>query len=139
MKFLFICRGNVGRSQMAEALFRKMTDSKYQVFSAGTKLSGPSQPLKELPLAEILIQCMKENEIDVSNNIRKQVTEKMADDADKIILVIDENDPVPEYLLKNPKVTRWTVPDPKGTDLEFHRRVRDQIKKHIEDLIKDLK
>ena len=103
MKFLFVCRGNVGRSQMAEALFRKMTNGKYEVSSAGTKLSGPEQKLKEFSGAETLIACVKEEGIDVSENIRKQVTENMAADADKIILVIDETDPVPEYLLEQQK------------------------------------
>lgn len=136
MKYLFICRGNVGRSQMAEALFRKMTGDAYQISSAGTKLSGPEQSLKELLAAEILLDCMKEEGIDLSNNIRKQVTFEMADEADKIILVVDESDSVPDYLINNGKVQKWIVPDPKGKDLDFHRMVRDQIKGRLQNLIK---
>jgi len=120
---------------MAEALFRKMTNGKYEVYSAGTKLSGPEQKLKELSGAETLIACMKEEGIDVSENIRKQMTESMAADADKIILVVDETDPVPDYLLNNDKVTKWIILDPKGTDLDFHRKVRDQIKDNIRSLL----
>src|SRR3989344_5808999 len=36
MKILFVCRGNVGRSQMAEALFSNY--SNHKVYSAGTKV-----------------------------------------------------------------------------------------------------
>ncbi|MFA6601670.1 MAG: low molecular weight phosphatase family protein [Candidatus Paceibacterota bacterium] len=139
MDFLFICRGNVGRSQMAEGLFAKMTNGKYKVISAGTKLSGLEQTLRELPLAENLILCMQEEGIDVSNNIRRQLTEKMTSEASKIVLVIDESDPVPDYLRNNEKVTTWIVPDPKGTDLDFHRKIRDQIKERIEELVSGLK
>ena len=48
MKILFICKGNVARSQIAEALFKKKFGDKYEVFSAGTEISGPEQPLGEL-------------------------------------------------------------------------------------------
>jgi protein-tyrosine-phosphatase len=44
MKILLVCRGNVARSQMAEALLKK---EGFEVQSAGTKLSGPEQPLGE--------------------------------------------------------------------------------------------
>lgn len=128
MKVLFICRGNVGRSQMAEALLKKQADDFFDVSSAGTKLSGPEQPIGELtPQINEVVDVMKEINIDVSNNLRKQVTEEMAKSADKIVLVVDDQDPIPEYLLNNPKVIKWHVLDPKGKDLEFTRNIRDQI------------
>ena len=138
MKILFVCRGNVGRSQMAEALFRKMTGDKYEVSSAGTKLSGPEQKLKELPLAENLIKCMEEEGIDVSDCIRNPVTQEMVESANKVVLIIGEEDFVPDYLINNPKVSKWITPDPKGQDLDFHRMVRDQIKIKLETLIQTL-
>ena len=52
MKVLFVCRGNVGRSQMAAVLFTKYSGIK--AFSAGTKVfEGENQKIKELSLAEI--------------------------------------------------------------------------------------
>lgn len=138
MKILFVCRGNVGRSQMAEALFRKMTGDKYQISSAGTKLSGPEQKLKELPLAENLIKCMEEEGIDVSNCVRNPVTQEMAEAADKIVLILGEEDHVPDYLTNNHKVFKWITPDPKGQDLDFHKMVRNQIKDRLGVLIQTL-
>lgn len=131
MKILFVCRGNVGRSQMAEALFRKHDRKGYEVISAGTKLSGPEELLSNLPLAEYVLTVLKEDGADVSTVMRNQVTPEMAVSADKIVLVIDENDPVPDYLLNDPKVIRWTVSDPKGTDLARHREIRDKIEELI--------
>ncbi|MCE9628600.1 MAG: hypothetical protein K8Q91_01255 [Candidatus Vogelbacteria bacterium] len=136
MKILFICRGNVGRSQIAETLAKSLLDDKHIITSAGTKLSGPEQPIGELsPSTDNVIEVMKEEGFDVTGNLRKQVTEEMAEDADKIILVVDDDDPIPNYLLNNPKVTRWDVQDPKGQTLEFTRNVRDQIKSKITSLI----
>lgn len=135
MKILFVCRGNVGRSQIAEGLFNKMAAERgvaHNATSAGTKLSGPEQPLYELGDAiEHVVTVMKEEGVDISRCTRNQVTKEMVDEADRVVLVVDENDPIPEYLTDNPKVTRWDVLDPKGQSLEFTREVRDQIKGHI--------
>lgn len=125
MKILLVCRGNVARSQMAEEFFRK---EGFEVMSAGTKLSGPEEPLANIShLLEYVLQVMKEIGIDMSKNIRKNITPEMVDWADKVILVVDDNDPIPEYLINNPKCIRWDVLDPKGQSLEFTRRCRDQI------------
>ena len=89
MKILFVCRGNVGRSQMAEALMMKLGGDAYQVMSAGTKLSGPEMSLGELGSGlDNVFEVMREVDIDVSKKVRKQVTEAMTENADKIILVV---------------------------------------------------
>lgn len=136
MNILFVCRGNVGRSQMAEGLMKRLVGNLHEISSAGTKLSGPSQRLEELPLAENLIECMKEVGIDVSKSFRKEITPEMAEKADMIILVVDVDDPVPEYLASGSRTVRWTVNDPKGKDLDFHRKVRDQISDLVNGLSK---
>ena len=66
--------------------------------------------------------------ISISKNIRKQITKEMIDSFDKIILVMDNRDLIPDYLVDNPKVIRWDVLDPKGQSLEFTRQIKDQIK-----------
>jgi arsenate reductase len=131
MKILFLCRGNVGRSQFAEGLFKKYVHGDYEVSSAGTKLSGPEQPLIEIPYIENVIETMKEEGIDVSKNYRTQLTEEMFDGADKVVLIIEGNDPLPKYMQNSDKLVRWDVPDPKGTDLATHKKVRDEIKELI--------
>ena len=139
MKILFICRGNVGRSQMAEALLKKIAGNSFDVFSAGTQLSGPEQPIGELsPAIDNVIEVMKEEGVDISGSLRRQVTKEMADDADRIVLVVDERDPIPAYLINNSKVVTWNVLDPKGQSLEFTRQARDQIKALVEDFMANL-
>jgi len=124
---------------MAEALFRKMTDNRHEVISAGIKLSGAEQPIEELgSIIDNLNIVMKEEGLDISKNIRKQVTQEMINDAEKIILTVDERDLIPDNLRNNQKVVIWNVVDPKNQSLEFTRQIKDQIKDLIENFLKSL-
>ncbi len=110
---------------MAEELLKK---EGFEVKSAGTKLSGPEERLGNIAdLLEHVLMVMKEIGIDMTENVRNNVTPEMAEWADKIILVVDERDPIPGYLMNNPKAITWDVLDPKGQSLEFTRQCRDQI------------
>ena len=63
---------------MGEVLLRKYAKGQHEIISCGTKLSGPEQPLQELgPIVDNLIEAMKEEGIDVSNNVRNQLTPEM--------------------------------------------------------------
>jgi ArsR family transcriptional regulator len=137
MKILFVCRGNVARSQIAEVLLKNRAGNSFIVTSAGTKLSGPEEPLENLrPALNEVLDVMREIDIDISQNIRKQITEEMVQDVDKIILVVDENDPIPDFLKNSPKiVANWHVLDPKGKDLDFTRNVRKQISDLVDKFI----
>ena len=42
---LFVCEENAGRSQMAEAFFRKYAPAGYQAISAGTMQAGQINPV----------------------------------------------------------------------------------------------
>lgn len=133
MKLLFVCKGNVGRSQIAEALFRKKFNEKFKVVSAGTHISGKEQPIGELmPQIQEVLDVMKEEGIDVSMAIRKQLTENMVNDADKVVAITENIEELPDYLLNSQKLIRWYIPDPKGKDIEFTRNVKNNIKEHIE-------
>ncbi|MFA6158321.1 MAG: hypothetical protein WC763_01720 [Candidatus Paceibacterota bacterium] len=134
MKTLFVCRGNVGRSQIAEALFRKRFPEA-EVSSAGIKISGPEQPIGELvPQIQEVLDVMNKEGIDVSGAVRKQLTEQMVKDADKVIVIIEDGEILPEYLSHSSKLIRWNVADPKGMNLELTRKVKDQIKSLIDSI-----
>ena len=131
MKILFICKGNVGRSQMAEALMKK-SHPEVEVISAGTQLSGPEQPIGELvPNIQEVLDVMNEEGIDVSSYVRKQLTEEMVNQSDTVVAIIEDEVALPEYLASSPKLIRWDVEDPKGKDVETTRKIKDQIKKLI--------
>lgn len=131
MKILFICKGNVGRSQIAEAMCRKIHPD-WEIISAGTQLSGPEQPIGELMPGIIeVLAVMKEEGIDASEAIRNQLTEKMVNEVDKVVVIIENDVVLPDFLSSSPKLIRWNIPDVKGKDLKFTRAVKEQIKNLI--------
>ena len=135
MRVLYICRANVGRSQMAEAIFNNLQRKHFAV-SAG--LNPGEWEGKKIDSAKNVVICMKEIGFDLREKISKKITKEMTEKVDKII-VIGERNNYPSYLTKNPKVTYWNIPDAGGTDLEFHRKTRDKIMIKIKELIKTLK
>ena len=135
MKVLFICRGNVGRSQMAEALFTKYTGMR--AFSAGTKVfKNENQKIKEILLAEPVVRFMKKEGINIGKNIRTQINSKMIKQFDKIIIMA-EPETIPAYLSNNDKIEIWDIKDPKGLSDKDYEKIISQIKKNIKQFIKD--
>ena len=132
MKILFLCKGNVGRSQIAEELFKKKFGNAHEVFSAGLQISGPEQPIGELqPAIKEVLEVLNEEGIDASKNIRKQVTEKMIFNVDMVIVIIEDEVVLPEYISQSGKCIRWNIPDPKGMDLENTRKVKNLIQESV--------
>ncbi|MDO8593005.1 MAG: hypothetical protein Q7R92_04550 [bacterium] len=125
-KILFICAGNVARSQMAEAYYNSFTNSRAG-FSAGVLAFTP---LKYGQPAEEAIQAMTEDGLDISQNKVKYITEKMVRQSDKVIIMCRQEQ-CPEFLLKSSKITFWPVDDPYGTDLDNFRKIRDAIKAKV--------
>lgn len=139
---LFVCRGNVGRSQMAEALFNTLSKGKDVAISAGTRVvregsNKEGQKLKYKSGAEEAIVALQEIGIDASENVRNQLTPEMLAEADKVI-VMAQPETIPEYLAKSNKAIYWNVPDPHGQSLEFTRKVRNQLQDLVGELIKEL-
>lgn len=83
---LFVCVGNICRSPMAEAFFRKKLlecKPKIQVTSAGI------QALVDYPAVLETQQILKKIEIDVANHRARQLTEEMVLSADLILVMED--------------------------------------------------
>jgi len=133
MKILFVCRGNVGRSQMAEVIFNKY--SKHKSSSAGTLiLENKSQKLKDIPLTKPVIGFMKKEGVDLSEKERKQLNQEMCNEFDKII-VMAEPETIPDYLKKNKKMIYWDVMDPKGMSNKEYIKIINQLKNLIRNFI----
>ena len=128
-KMLFVCVENAGRSQIAEGFFRKYVTSSYQPISAGT------QPVSEInPLA---IEVMKEVGIDISKQIPKMISDYMINQSIKIVnMGCMDKESCPALFLNN--VIDWAIPDPKGKSIDEVRKIRDQIKVKVIELVKNL-
>lgn len=88
MKILFVCRGNVGRSQMATAFYNSFTRSDL-ADSAGTHVEKPGQISRERKLERsgksFVVDVMNEVGIDLGANICTQLTPEMLANYDKVI------------------------------------------------------
>ena len=130
MKVLFVCRANVGRSQVAMELYRQMGGT---ADSAGTEVDFPGTTVGERRGIDTTLKVVREDfGIDMSKNIRRQLTEQQAASYDKII-VMAEMFTVPEWLQKDPRAVFWTIDDAKGQDEPTTRRIMHEVNQHVKD------
>ena len=135
MKVLYVCRANVGRSQMAEAFHKKFYPEDI-VSSAGTHVNeNEGKTIGSHEKARYVWEVMDEEGINVRNYKRNQLTPQMVEEADKVV-VITEKENCPDYLKDSSKAIYWNIGDAKGTDYDFHIKTRNKIKSKIEELLK---
>ncbi|HEX7474834.1 MAG TPA: arsenate reductase ArsC [Dehalococcoidales bacterium] len=123
---LFICVHNSGRSQMAEAFFNQMAKGKAKAISAG------SHPADEVNPA--VVEVMREVGIDISRNKPKLLTLEMMEEIDKAITMGCEN----ACPYTTVETRDWALEDPKDKPIEQVRKIREEIKTRVEELIKEL-
>jgi len=126
---LFVCVGNAGRSQMAEAIFNKLKPDGFRAISAGTKPAREVNPL--------VIQVLREMGIDASKSKPKLVTSEMIAEAEKIITMgCEASGFCPARFLS--RVEDWKIEDPKGKTLDQMRAIRDTIHERVRELLHQL-
>ncbi len=125
---LFVCIHNSGRSQMAEAFVKSLSNGSIEAESAGTVPGDRVNPT--------VVEAMREKGIDVSGNVPKLITQEMVDCVDKAITMgctIDESCPavfVPS--------ADWDLDDPHGQPIEEVRTIRDEIEARVKELVAEL-
>lgn len=121
---LFVCVHNSGRSQMAAGLLDKLAEGRVHVRSAG------SDPVDRLnPNA---VTAMEEIGVDISKEFPKPLTDEVVRAADAVI-TMGCGDACPIFPGK--RYEDWDLEDPAGKDLDTVRRIRDDIRGRVEDLI----
>lgn len=128
LQVLFVCIENVGRSQMAEGFFREYAP-KFVVVSAGTEPKSELNPF--------VVEAMKKIGIDITNQKPKLLSNEMLEDSIKIVNMgcIDQ-ETCPSLFVKD--LLEWNIADPKGKTIEEVRKIRDQTKSKVLNLIKQL-
>lgn len=132
-KVLFICHGNVGRSQMAQALYNNRVGADW-ASSAGTGVfEHEGQRIEENPFAEPVIRFMGLEGIDVSQETRKHVTPAMLENADQVI-VLTGSEATPEFFKRYSHIECIHIEDPAGADDDTYRRIIRELKVLVERL-----
>ena len=136
IKILFVCIHNSARSQMAEAFINRKYSDNFESESAGIE-PGELNP--------IVVQAMKERDIDISGNIPQSVHDKLSTSYNYVITVCDETNAerCPLFPGRGERL-HWGFPDPSaltGTDeekLEGTRNIRDEIEEKIDEFVKSV-
>ena len=122
---MFACVHNAGRSQMAAAFFNQFAESATaRAVSAGTSPGDRVHPE--------VVEVMKEVGIDLSAAVPQKLTTELASGADMLITMGcgDECPYVPGLRRDD-----WPLDDPKGQSLDEVRRIRDEIRRRVIDLL----
>ncbi len=124
---MFIYIHNAARSQIAEAFLNEMAAGRYLGISAG------SQPAERVNPGAVKV--VAELGIDISGRRPKRLAAEMVERADVVVIMGCGEEVCPVV----PKVIQdWRLEDPEGQPLEAIRRIRDQIKRRVEQLIEAL-
>lgn len=124
---LFVCEQNAGRSQMAAALTDHLAGGRVHVRSAG------SLPASELNPA--VVTAMTEIGVDLAEAFPKPLTDDVVQAAD-VVITMGCGDACPVYPGK--RYLDWELDDPENLSLDDVRRVRDEIRDHVETLLASL-
>jgi arsenate reductase len=124
---IFACVHNAGRSQMAAAFFNALAPPGTRAISAGTNPGTRVHP-------EVLA-VMAEAGLDLSGAVPQRLTPELAAGASMLITMGcgDECPVVPGVMRDD-----WPLEDPKGRPLEEVRRIRDDVRRHVERLLSEI-
>lgn len=124
---LFLCIHNAGRSQMAAGFARELSGG------AVTILSGGSEPADSVnPVA---VEVMNEVGIDISSYVPQKYNDDLLQAVD-VVVTMGCGDTCP--YIPGKKYIDWPLDDPKGQPLDVVRRIRDEIKQNVSDLLSQL-
>ena len=127
-KILFVCVENSNRSQMSEAFARMQGDQSIESYSAGSQPSGKINPKA--------IAAMKELGYDLATHHSKSLDEVKQYAPFDAVVTMGCGDACPWIPAK--KFIDWEIPDPGDMNEEAFRKVRDQIKEKVKDLLTSL-
>jgi arsenate reductase len=116
----FVCVGNAGRSQMAQALYERM---------GGEARSAGSRPEREVHPE--VVEVMQELGVDLSERRPRRIEQDDAEWAD-VVVTMGCGDACP--VLPGKRYVDWNLPDPKGRSAEEVRALRDEIQRRVEAL-----
>jgi arsenate reductase len=116
-RVLFVCVQNAGRSQMAQALYKRR---------GGEGRSAGSQPADELH--PVVVEALEELDIDVSRRVPHKLTQEDVEWAD-LVVTMGCGDACP--VIPGREYVEWNLADPAGMCLEDARELRAVIEEKV--------
>ncbi|PPJ31189.1 arsenate reductase ArsC [Nocardia nova] len=124
---LFVCVHNAGRSQMAQGFLTHLAGDRIDVRSAGTEPADRINP--------VAAQAMREVGIDITAGTPAVLTPGTVRLSD-IVITMGCGDTCPDF--PDVDYRDWQLDDPAGRDIAAVRRIRDEIRSRVEQLIAEL-
>ena len=125
---LFVCVHNAGRSQMAAGWLRHFAADRIEIRSAGTEPAEQVNP--------VAVVAMREVGIDIAGQTPRVLDYAAAQDSD-VIITMGCGDTCPYFPGK--RYLDWKLDDPAGQPLDTVRRIRDEIRVRVEELVAELR
>jgi len=124
---LFLCIHNAGRSQMAAGFAREIGAGRVDIYSGGSEPAGTVNP--------VAVGAMAEVGIDIAGYTPQRFTDELLEKVD-VVVTMGCGDTCP--FIPGKRYVDWPLDDPKGRPIDEVRRIRDEIKSRVEDLIAQL-
>ncbi len=125
-KVMFVCKRNSCRSQMAEGWTKELGKGKIEVTSSGLEAS------RVHPQA---IEIMSEVGVNINEQTSDPLSNFKAEDYDIVISLCGCGVNLPQEWVLREIFEDWQLEDPDGKSLEIFRKVRDEIKEKVTNLI----
>lgn len=121
---VFLCVHNAGRSQMAAGWARHIAGDRVRVFSGGSEPAAAVNPAA--------VATMAEAGVDISSSLPERWSDAIVGAADVVVTMgCGETCPV----FPGIHYEDWEIEDPAGLPVEAVRRIRDDIRTRVEDLL----
>jgi protein-tyrosine-phosphatase len=124
---LFVCVHNAGRSQMAAGYVRHLAGDRIEVLSAGSEPADQLNP--------VAVEAMLEDGVDITTANPTVVTPEAVRSSD-VVITMGCGDACPFYPGK--RYEDWKLDDPAGQGIATVRVIREDVKRRVQDLIRDL-
>jgi protein-tyrosine-phosphatase len=124
---LFLCTHNAGRSQMALGFFNSLAGDRAAAYSAG---SEPADQINSSAVA-----AMAEKGIDITGHQPRRWTDEIVEAAD-VVVTMGCGDTCP--FIPGRRYVDWPLSDPAGLSVDAVRPIRDQIERHVRQLLAEL-
>ena len=124
---LFLCIHNAGRSQMAAAFARDLSGGRVDILSGGSEPADSVNP--------VAVEVMTEIGIDISQFVPQKFNDDLLNAVD-VVVTMGCGDTCP--YIPGKRYVDWPLDDPKGRPIEDVRRIRDEIRDRVADLLTQL-